>query len=60
MLILFIVLSSIWITCGTIFVVRDIQIIDSTVPTAKLLTQEEKNDIINNSGLMGKNILFNC
>lgn len=59
MLILFIVLSSIWITCGTIFVVRDIQIIDSTVPTAKLLTQEEKNDIINNSGLMGKNILFN-
>lgn len=59
MLIIFIVLSSVWITCGTIFVVRDIQIIDATVPTAELLTDTEKNDIITKSGLMGKNILFN-
>jgi len=59
MLILFIVLSSVWITCGTIFVVREIEIIDSTVTTAELLTDTEKNEIIKQSGLMGKNILFN-
>ena len=59
MLIIFIVLSSIWITCGTIFVVRDIQIVDATVQTAELLTNEEKHDIITRSGLKGKNILFN-
>lgn len=59
MLILFIVLASIWITCGTIFVVRDIEILDSTVHTAEPLSDEEKQDIINKSGLMGKNILFN-
>ena len=38
MLILFIVLASIWITCGTIFVVRDIEIIDATVHTAEPLS----------------------
>lgn len=59
MLILFIVVSSVWITCGTIFVVRNIEIVDMTVPTAELLSADEKNDIINKSGLMGKNILFN-
>ena len=55
MLIIFIVLSSIWITCGTIFVVREIEVID----TSELLTQEEKNQIAKDSGLYGKNILFN-
>lgn len=55
MLIIFIVLSSIWITCGTIFVVREVEVID----TSELLTQEEKNQIAKDSGLYGKNILFN-
>ena len=58
MLILFIVLSSIWITCGTIFVVRHVEIVDSTV-TAERLTDEEVNEIVNQCGLLGKNILFN-
>ncbi len=55
MLIIFIVLSSVWITCGTIFVVRDIEVVDIT----DVLTEEEKNEIISHSGLLGKNILFN-
>jgi len=55
MLIIFIVLSCIWITCGTIFVVREIEVIDVT----NVLTEEEKSEIASQSGLLGKNILFN-
>ncbi len=59
MLIVFIVLAGICITCGTIFVVRDIEVVDGTVQTAEALTEAEKNDIITKSGLRGKSILFN-
>ncbi len=59
MLIIFVVLASVCITCGTIFVVREIEIVDATVPAAEVLSETEKNEIINKSGLMGKNILFN-
>lgn len=58
MLIIFIVLSGVWIACGTIFVVREIEIIDTRVETSDALTVEEKSDIITKSGLRGKNILF--
>ncbi|MCM1404499.1 MAG: FtsQ-type POTRA domain-containing protein [Prevotella sp.] len=58
MLIIFILLAGVWITCGTIFVVRDIEIVDATA-TATILTDAEKNDIVTKSGLKGKNILFN-
>ncbi len=56
MLIIFIVLSGICITCGTIFVVRDIEIVDGTVLNE--LTDADKNDIVAQTGLQGKNILF--
>lgn len=59
MLIIFIVLSGVWIACGTIFVVREIEIVDTRIDTADALTDVEKNDIITKSGLCGKNILFN-
>lgn len=58
MLIIFIVFAGVGITCGTIFVVREIEIVDVTA-TANVLTDAEKNDIIAHSGLKGKNILFN-
>ncbi len=58
MLIIFIVFAGVGITCGTIFVVRDIEIVDVTA-TANVLTDAEINDIIAHSGLKGKNILFN-
>ncbi len=59
MLIVFIVLSFVWITCGTIFVVRDVEIEDLTVAAAEPFSDEEKNEIINQCGVKGKNILFN-
>ncbi len=59
MLILLIVLTGICITCGTIFVVREIEVVDSTVQTAEALTETEKSDIITQSNLRGKSILFN-
>ncbi len=59
MLILLIVLTGICITCGTIFVVREIEVVDSTVQTAEALTETEKSDIIMQSNLRGKSILFN-
>ena len=59
MLIIFIVLAGIGITCGTIFVVRDVEIVDMTVQTAEALTQNEKDEIIKQTSLRGKNILFN-
>ncbi|MBQ7973790.1 MAG: FtsQ-type POTRA domain-containing protein [Clostridia bacterium] len=59
MLIIFIVLATVWMACGTIFIVRDIVIIDETVQAADPLTETEKNQIIKESGLLGKNILFN-
>ena len=59
MLIIFIVLAGIGITCGTVFVVRDIEIVDARTQTAETLTETEKNDIIQQTGLQGKNILFN-
>lgn len=58
MLIVFIVLSCVWITCGTIFIVREVEVVDSTV-TAERLTDLEISEIISKSGLKGKNILFN-
>ena len=58
MLIIFIVLSGVWVTCGTIFVVREIEVVDAT-PTANVLTDTEKDEIVAKSGLRGKNILFN-
>ena len=59
MLIIFIVLSGVWITCGTIFVVRDVEIIDTTAPAAKVLTESEKKAIIKTIDIKNKNILFN-
>ena len=59
MLIIFIVLAGIGITCGTIFVVREVEIVDLTVQTAESLTQSEKDNIIKQTNLRGKNILFN-
>jgi len=59
MLIVFIVLSFVWITCGTIFVVREIDVEDLTVEAAEPLTDEEINEIISECGLKGKNVLFN-
>lgn len=59
MLIVFIVLAGICITCGTIFVVRDVEVIDGTVQTAEALTETEKNEIITKCELRGKSILFN-
>ncbi|MBR4418469.1 MAG: FtsQ-type POTRA domain-containing protein [Clostridia bacterium] len=59
MLIVFIVLSFVWITCGTIFVVREIEVEDLTVEAAEPLTNEEINEIVNECGLKGKNVLFN-
>lgn len=59
MLIIFIVLSGVCFTCGTIFVVREIEIADTTPQAAEPLTQAEKDDIIARSGLLKKNILFN-
>lgn len=58
MLIIFIVLAGVWITCGTIFVVREIEIVDLTVNAKDAITENEKADIIKNSGLNKKNILF--
>ncbi len=58
MLIIFIVLSGVWITCGTIFVVREIDVVDMKVQTAEALSESEVNEIIAHSGLKGKNILF--
>ncbi len=58
MLIIFIVFAGIGITCGTIFVVKDVEILDVTT-TSDVLKDEEKNEIIAKSGLKGKNILFN-
>lgn len=59
MLIIFIVLSGVCFTCGTIFVVREIEIVDTTPQAAEPLTQAEKDDIVARSGLLKKNILFN-
>ena len=58
MLIIFIVLAGVWITCGTVFVVREIDIVDASVATQSI-TDTEKDIIINECGLKGKNILFN-
>ena len=59
MLILFIVVAGVCITCGTVFVVRDVEVVDATVQESEFLTAAEKNEIIEKSGLHGKNILFN-
>lgn len=58
LLIVFIVLAGVGITCGTIFVVREVEIVDVTVSTAKPLEEDEIKAIITQSGLQGKNILF--
>ncbi len=52
MLIIFIVVAGICITCGTIFVVREVEV-DATT-----LSEPEKKQIVEQSGLCGKNILF--
>ncbi len=52
MLIIFIVVAGICITCGTIFVVREVEV-DATT-----LSESEKKQIVEQSGLYGKNILF--
>ena len=59
MLIIFIVVAGVCITCGTVFVVRNVDVVDVTVQTANALTEDEKNEVIENSNLLGKNILFN-
>ena len=59
MLIIFIVVAGVCITCGTIFVVRDVEVVDATAQAATPLCETEINDIISKSGLQGKNILFN-
>lgn len=59
MLIIFIVLSGVWITCGTVFVVREVEVVDITVQKTEELTTDERNAIVAESGLLDKNILFN-
>lgn len=59
MLIIFIVVAGICITCGAVFVVRNVEIVDATIQTANPLTEDEKNAIKETCGLSGKNILFN-
>ena len=57
MLIVFIVLSGIWITCGTVFVVREVEVLDETVGS-ETLSAAELNQISTSINLRGKNILF--
>lgn len=59
MLIIFILVAGVCITCGTVFVVREVEIKDVTVQSANPLTEEEKAELISKCGLQGKNILFN-
>ncbi len=61
LLIVFIIVSGVCITCGTIFVIRDVEVVDETVLSAGVLSlsDAEKDEIIENCGLRGKNILFN-
>ncbi len=59
MLIIFVVLAGICITCGTVFVVREIEVEDQTVMSANPLSDDEKNALIEKCGLNGKSILFN-
>lgn len=57
MLIIFVVVSGICITCGTVFVVRNVEVVNAQ--STNQLTDDEKNTIIEKCGLNGKNILFN-
>lgn len=56
MLIVFIVLAGLWIMGGTIFVVREIEVVDFNPEMA--VAPQLKTEIVNRVGLKGKNILF--
>lgn len=56
MLIILVVLAGLGIMCGTIFVVRDVEVVDAN--PAAILSAEEKNNIVTKTELHGKNILF--
>lgn len=59
MLIIFIVLAGLWIMCGTIFVVREVEVIDVNAEVANVaVSEQDKTAIIDTVGLQGKNILF--
>lgn len=59
MLIVFIVLAGLWIMCGTIFVVREVEVIDVNASVAGLAVPEtEMAKISQQVSLKGKNILF--
>ena len=58
MLVVLIVLAGIGIMCGTIFVVREIEVVDANAAVS-VLTDAEKEAIMNKTELKGKNILFN-
>lgn len=58
MLVVLIVLAGIGIMCGTIFVVREVEVVDANA-SVSVLTDEEKDLIIAKTELKGKNILFN-
>lgn len=57
MLVILIVLAGVGIMCGTIFVVRDVEVIDANA-VVSVLTDEEKEQIVSKTELQGKNILF--
>lgn len=58
MLIVFILLAGVWITCGTIFVVRDVEIVETAANTSTL-TDAEITHLVEETNLKGKSILFN-
>lgn len=60
MLIVFIVLAGLWIMCGTIFVVREVEVVDVNAEVAGVaISEQDKADIVDKVALRGKNILFN-
>ena len=58
MLIVFILLAGVWITCGTIFVVRDVEIVE-TAASANTLDDAAITHLVEETNLKGKSILFN-